>query len=52
MDGASPEASLWCGEARHNVGHKHGSELDISEILPAIEVGDKILAALDSCFLD
>jgi len=39
-------------QARHNIGHKHGSEIEISEIMPAIEAADKILSALDKCFLD
>lgn len=48
------EVSLYSNviQARHAVGHKHGSEIDLSEILSAIEAADKILIALHQCFLD
>lgn len=39
-------------QARHNIGHRHGSDIAFSEILRAIDAADKILAALDSCFLE
>jgi hypothetical protein len=39
-------------QARHNVGHKQGSDIDISEIPPAIEAADKILESLDRCFTE
>lgn len=39
-------------QARHNVGHKQGSPIDLSEIPVAIEAADAILAALDNCFTD
>ena len=39
-------------QARHNIGHKQGSEIDMSEIPAGIEAADKILSALDSCFFD
>jgi hypothetical protein len=39
-------------QARHNVGHKHGSDIEISEIAGAIDAADSILESLDQCFLD
>jgi RiboL-PSP-HEPN len=39
-------------QARHNVGHKHGSSIDISEISVAIDAADRILESLDRCFRD
>lgn len=39
-------------QARHNVGHKQGSPINLSEILVAIDAADAILQALNKCFED
>jgi len=39
-------------QARHSIGHRQGSSIDLSEIPIAIQAADTILAALDSCFTD
>jgi hypothetical protein len=39
-------------QARHSIGHKQGSPIDLSEIPVAIQAADAILTALDSCFAD
>ena len=39
-------------QARHNVGHKHGSDIDISEIAQALDAADRILELLDRCFIE
>jgi hypothetical protein len=39
-------------QARHSIGHKQGSPIDLSEIPIAIDAADAILAALDNCFAD
>jgi len=39
-------------QARHSIGHKQGSPIDLSEIPTAIDAADAILFALDSCFAD
>jgi hypothetical protein len=39
-------------QARHSIGHKQGSPIDLSEIPVAIQAADAILAALNSCFAD
>ena len=39
-------------QARHSIGHKQGSPIDLSEIPTAIDAADAILFALDSCFSD
>jgi hypothetical protein len=39
-------------QARHSIGHKQGSPIDLSEIPIALDAADAILAALDNCFAD
>jgi hypothetical protein len=39
-------------QARHSIGHKQGSPIDLAEIVTAIDAADAILAALDNCFAD
>jgi hypothetical protein len=39
-------------QARHSIGHKQGSPIDLSEIPVAIDAADAILAALDNCFAE
>jgi hypothetical protein len=39
-------------QARHSIGHKQGSPIDLSEIPVAIDAADAILVALDSCFAE
>ena len=39
-------------QARHQIGHRAGSEINIDEILKGIDAANKILSALDGCFED
>lgn len=38
--------------ARHNVGHKQGATVNLNEIMQGIDAADKILVAIDKCFVD
>jgi hypothetical protein len=39
-------------QARHNIGHKQGSPIDLSEVPTAIDAADAILVALNRCFAE
>jgi hypothetical protein len=39
-------------QARHSIGHKQGSPIDLSEIPLAIDAADAILVALNNCFTE
>jgi RiboL-PSP-HEPN len=39
-------------QARHHVGHRSGSEININEVARGIDAADRILFELDECFED
>ncbi len=51
---ASNDVSFYSNiiRARHNVGHKQGATIDLGEIVQGIDAADKILIAIDKCFVD